>query len=152
MNWDIWDGSWPPEDRLIRYVVEHVVFSEMQGASGLEPRLGYALDGFFKPNGGWLGDPLVEIGHIPKEGGLGHFEVHTCDEYSGIGLEHGVYAAEIVIDVMVNLFAIYASRFQKERHIVEQIMKRIPAYVERLRTLHIGYGDTWDNEHTFNKP
>jgi hypothetical protein len=132
-----WGHSYEIEDtkdRLLQYVVQHVILSEVRMATCMNPRLGYALNKLFRVNGGWLGDPLCEITHTPLSGTLGSFDVYASDEFSGIGLENGTYPAEEVVDVLTQLLVAYGVEYPHENYVIAKILPRIPAYREQLRT------------------
>lgn len=132
-----WGRSYEVENannRLLQWVLQSVISSEVSVATCMNPKFGYAFDKLFKVNGGWLGDPLCEIGHTPERGALGSFEVYASDEFSGIGLERATYPAEEVVDALTQLLVSYGITYPKDKHVIDKILARMPAYREQLRS------------------
>lgn len=119
---------------LLQWVLQRVISGEIGIATCMNPRLGAWLDYFFKGGGGAAGDPDFEIYHVPASGGLGSFEVYASDEFSGIGLERATYPAEEVVDALTQLLVSYGATYPKDKHVIDKILARMPAYREQLRS------------------
>lgn len=124
----------PARDRLLHWVVAAIVCGELASATATNPSPGAWLERLFKINGGLMGDPMWELDHIPKAGGLGHFQAHADEEFSGILPEDDIYSVEEVFDMLIELFGVYSKDFPNGEVIVAQILSRIPEYRERLRS------------------
>ena len=123
-----------PRDQLIHWVLLAILRGEVVSASHENSKRGTWLDGLFKVNGGLIGDPMWELCHVPEAGGLGHFQAHADEEFSGILPEDDIYPAEQVIEVLVEVLSNEAIRYPENSAIVAQIISRIPEYREHLRS------------------
>lgn len=134
MRWGQYNLAKTKEMALLHFVLHSVIVDEISVTTCMNPRFGAAFDRLFRPNGGWLGDPLSEIYNIPEPGSLGRFQVYASDEISGIGLEHGNYAGDEVVELTTQMLKAYGKEYPKEQGIIDIILARIPAYRERLKS------------------
>lgn len=118
---------------LLEFIASQVAYGEMRIATCMYPEMGAWLGEVFRPNGGTGSDPLWAIAHIPESGMLGKFQVWRGDDIDRTE-ETEIYSAEEFVAELIKQFYVYLRQCPEHRAIVDQIMKQMPEYQEKLRT------------------
>lgn len=118
---------------LLNFISVQIVYGEMNIATCMNPEIGIWLGNVFQPEGGTGSDPLWAIEHIPETGTHGKFRLYRGDDIDGTE-ENSVYDADEVVDALIKAFHNYKTHFPDHQTTVDEILKLMPQYREKLRT------------------